>query len=138
MRITGSLTGAVPQPKFASAQALERLGVHATAIILQRTARGVDADGAPFRAYSPGYAAFRADAGRQVDQVDLNFSGRMLGSLQHTVDVSSGAVTLFFPGEEAEKAYENQVRLGRRFFDLSEDDLRTLGAEMVREAVANA
>jgi hypothetical protein len=64
--------------------------------IVDRTARGVDAEGQPFAAYSDGYAEQKRKAGVGTGGVDLTVSGEMLRAI--TVDVAADAksVTLSF------------------------------------------
>jgi hypothetical protein len=64
--------------------------------IIERTARGVDASGQPFAAYSDGYAKTKREAGVGTGGVDLTVSGEMLRAI--TIDVAPDAksVTLSF------------------------------------------
>lgn len=96
--------------------------LQARTIITQRTARGVDVDGAPFKPYTKTYAAFRRSRGRSTTP-DLMFTGRMLASMKAKADKNKG-VLFFSRSEEARKAaFNNRTR---RFFDLSKDELRRI------------
>lgn len=127
LTVTHRTIGELVAPKTVTAQSLERVGARAVIMIARRTAKGLDYKGEKFRPYEVRYAKFRKEAGRQVDRVDLNFSGRMMGSLMYKVNASAGSVTLFFPPSEAAKAHGNQEAMGRRFFDFSQAELDALG-----------
>jgi hypothetical protein len=60
--------------------------------ILERTARGVDAQGQPFQSYSASYAETKREALGSSGAVDLSVSGEMLRAM--VVDVSSDAKTV--------------------------------------------
>lgn len=93
--------------------------LQAQTIIKTRTAKGVDVNGAPFKAYSKTYAAFRSKKGRSTTP-DLMFSGRMMASMKATATKNEG-VLFFSRSEEARKAaFNNRTR---RFFDLSKKEL---------------
>lgn len=63
--------------------------------ILERTARGVDAEGRPFAPYSDRYAETkRGELG--TSGVDLTVSGEMLRAITYEVRADGKAVTLFF------------------------------------------
>ena len=72
--------------------------------ILQRTAQGVDVDGAPFAPYAESYAKKRTKGGRNASPVTLLWSGRMLQSLRIVVAVALNEVALVIYGEEAVRA----------------------------------
>lgn len=57
--------------------------------IMERTARGVDAQGQPFESYSQGYAKTKQDSLGMAGTVNLMVSGEMLRAM--TVDVASDA-----------------------------------------------
>lgn len=99
--------------------------------ILERTGKGVDVIGAEFDPYSTSYKKRREDLDLPVDDVDLFFSGSMLGAL--TWEASKKQVRIFFqdtPGTSiggvkptatnAEKALYNQDK--RDFFGMSSND----------------
>lgn len=130
-------------PSAITPERLAKLGSGALVIILQRTTKGRDVHGHEFRPYSDRWGKYRAKqppyekrsgSRRQIGHVDLNFSGRMLGSLQIRVDAAVNRVTLSFPPSEAAKAHGNHFRWGREFFALSQGDLKRLGGELVKPA----
>ena len=71
---------------------MRELGLLARERILTRTLQGVDANGAPFQAYSEGYAKQKR-AALGTDRVNLQVSGRMLNDIQ-IVDLTDTTVTL--------------------------------------------
>ncbi|TAL08407.1 MAG: hypothetical protein EPO02_13060 [Nitrospirae bacterium] len=73
-------------------------------LIFDRTARGVDADGAPFAPYAESYAKKRAKSGRQTSVVDLLWSGRMLQAVRVVTRAALGEVALVVYGDEAVRA----------------------------------
>jgi hypothetical protein len=96
--------------------------LQARTIIAERTAKGVDVNGAPFKPYTATYAAFRSRQGRTVTP-NLMFTGRMLASMKVTADSRKG-VLFFSRSEEARKAaFNNRTR---RFFDLSKNELKRI------------
>jgi hypothetical protein len=62
--------------------------------ILERTARGVDAEGRPFAPYSEGYRDRKREELGATGNVDLTVSGEMLRAI--TMDVTDKKVTLYF------------------------------------------
>ena len=71
---------------------MRELGLLARERILERTQRGIDADGQPFAPYSEQYARDKA-AALGATGVNLQVSGNMLNQLQ-IVDVDDDSVTL--------------------------------------------
>ena len=95
-------------------RALLQTAQFGTQLILDRTAKGQSYTGGVFEAYNPKYALFRQSKGRQVSPVDLNFSGKMLGSMA-SAKVKSGVAKIYFTrATEAKKAAMNDSR--RPFF----------------------
>ena len=93
-------------------------------MILARTAKGKGTN-FPFKSYSDKYARFRAQKGRKIAPVDLNFTGRMLGSLT-TERVRSGVQRIKFSrAEESRKAYFNNQT--RPFFGFNQREKAFLG-----------
>ena len=82
-------------------------------IILNRTAKGDDINGQRFEPYSKKYAFFRAKKGRNPENVDLNFTGQMLGDMSIKVN-SKRAEIFFLRGTDAKKAFHNNKT--REFF----------------------
>lgn len=95
-------------------RALLQTAQFGTQLILDRTAKGEGYTGGSFGAYNPKYALFRKAKGRQVSPVDLNFSGKMLGSMA-SAKVKSGVAKIYFTrATEAKKAAMNDAK--RPFF----------------------
>lgn len=94
-----------------------------TQVILDRTEAGIGYKG-KFKDYSPAYAKFRTKKGRQLTP-DLNFSGRMLGSIQQKNESRNVAKIYFGRAEEAKKAaFNNQLRPFFGFNSIEKDRLR--------------
>lgn len=73
-------------------------------LILARTKSGKGVNGS-FRPYTPKYAAFRTAKGRGTN-VDLNFTGQMLGSIRASKGRGFAEIG-FTRATEAKKAYWN-------------------------------
>ena len=97
-------------------------------IIEDRTEDGVGYKGGAFKGYSEKYAKFRRDKGRGKN-VDLQFSGRMLGSM--TSKATNKKATIFFTrGEEAKKAAMNDKK--RPFFGFNKQEKKQLAKTFFR------
>lgn len=91
-------------------------------IIEDRTEKGVGYKGGAFKGYSEKYAKFRRAKGRGSN-VDLQFSGRMLGSMTSKADKKKA--TIFFTrAEEAKKAAMNNKT--RPFFGFNKQEEKQL------------
>ncbi len=91
-------------------------------IIEDRTQDGVGYKGGAFKGYSEKYAKFRRAKGRGKN-VDLQFSGRMLGSMTSKADRKKA--TIFFTrAEEAKKAAMNDKT--RPFFGFNRKEEKHL------------
>lgn len=64
--------------------------------IIERTARGVDASGQPFAAYSDGYAERKREELGASGSPDLMVSGEMLRNITFDVRPDGKAVSIFF------------------------------------------
>ena len=64
--------------------------------IVERTARGVDASGQPFAAYSEGYAKRKREELGASGSPDLMVSGEMLRNITFDVRPDGKAVSIFF------------------------------------------
>ncbi len=62
--------------------------------IVERTARGVDAEGQPFAPYTTAYADAKRDELRSAGGVDLTVSGEMLRAI--AIEATDTSVSLFF------------------------------------------
>jgi len=97
-------------------------------IIEERTESGVGFKGGAFAKYSEKYAKFRKAKGRG-SKVDLQFTGRMLGSMTSKADRKKA--TIFFTrGEEAKKAAMNNKT--RPFFGFNRKEERQLSKVFFR------
>ena len=97
-------------------------------IIEARTEDGVGYKGGAFKGYSAKYAKFRRDKGRGKS-VDLQFSGRMLGSMTSKADRKKA--TIFFTrAEEAKKAAMNDKT--RPFFGFNRKEEKQLAKTFFR------
>ena len=91
-------------------------------IIEARTEDGVGYKGGAFKGYSAKYAKFRRDKGRGKN-VDLQFSGRMLGSMTSKADKRTAKI-FFTRAEEAKKAAMNDK--ARPFFGFNRQEEKQL------------
>ena len=97
-------------------------------IIEDRTQDGKGYKGGAFKGYSEKYAKFRRKKGRSQN-VDLQFTGRMLGSMTSKADRKKA--TIFFTrAEEAKKAAMNNKT--RPFFGFSREEEKQLGKVFFR------
>ena len=100
-------------------KALSKTSQQGINVILDRTAKGKGIY-APFKRYSQKYAAFRAEKGRSINP-DLNFSGKMLGSIKSAVKTSDKLANIYFSRKsEAKKALGNNKT--RPFFGFNEKE----------------
>jgi hypothetical protein len=65
-----------------SEEAMLYTGARQITRIRERTAKGIDVNGSPFKPYTKRYAKFRVKKGRNPSPVDLTMSGRLLNSMQ--------------------------------------------------------
>jgi hypothetical protein len=72
-----------------------------------------------YRTFDKGYKEFRRYKGRQVNKVDLNFSGNMLSNLTQKAN-SKSAIIYFASIKENIKAVGNQVKNKREFFKIGD------------------
>lgn len=97
-------------------------------IIENRTADGVGYKDGAFKKYSEKYEAFRESRGRS-DKPDLNFTGKMLGSM--TTKANRREANIFFTrAAEAKKAAMNNKT--RPFFGFSKSEEKQLGKVFFR------
>jgi hypothetical protein len=122
---------------FRSSALWAEIGARLRANILERTARGVDADKAPFVGYSPRYKLYRKKYGHPVKKVNLFWSGTMLSSIDVEA-LTHGARLYFLPTQapdypvkrvspkSPEKAYYLQEHdtKPRTFFAISKQDVQ--------------
>lgn len=118
--------------KTATQKGLAKASAYGVVAIRKHTEAGVGVDsGSPtlFPPYSAGYKKARAKAGRGIIP-DLNWSGRMLGSMVFKVQ-RGNAVIWFGRRREAEKAIWNQKT--RPFFDLSNKERKRARSVFLKE-----
>ena len=97
-------------------------------IILDRTEKGRDIKGNPFKAYVQSYSKFRKAKGRQA-RPDLDFTGKMLGSM--TSKSNNKRAEIFFTrAMETTKAMGNQKK--RPFFGFSRSEQKHLAKTFSR------
>lgn len=82
------------QLKLTNRQDMAAVGQLVRQRILDRTARGVDAQGQPFAPYSDGYAEAKREALGSGGTVDLMVSGEMMRAI--TIEATDDTVSLFF------------------------------------------
>jgi hypothetical protein len=83
----------------AGRRAIERAALQAVSGIARATAKGVDADGRPFVAYTRAYAAKKQASGRNVVPPDLTLTGTMLRALRVLRIVSSKRAVIGWEGQ---------------------------------------
>lgn len=93
MPITVKLSG---QPyTFVDKDLMRNIGLLARELIIRRTAKGLDENGVPFKAYSASYREQKAAATGKASPVNLQVSGDMLNALT-IVEVTDKTVSLGF------------------------------------------
>lgn len=105
---------------------MTEVGLLAMARIKKRTLEGRDVEGTPFTPYTHSYRLFRLKTGRPSTNVDLFYTGSMLGAM--TFDPDSSAVDVYFMNTQDSSGTENPKKAfflneSREFFALSEDDI---------------
>lgn len=113
---------------------LEKLAYGAEYKIKQRTAAGADYNGEVFIPYSPAYALKRLKTGRNINPVDLMYTGDMLAQMAHEIpSFDPNSTQIFFRTKRAEDLayFHNIVGAGRgrkfrEFFGLNEGDINEL------------
>jgi hypothetical protein len=82
------------QRYFLTEDLMSEIANYLIAKIQLRTSQGVDASGAPFIPYSPGWALFRQKTGHPTDKVNLFFHGTMMSSM--TFSATKDSARIFF------------------------------------------
>ena len=111
-RLSNNIKRAIPK-------ALNRSGEKTKELILNRTARGEGLNGA-FKRYNKSYRDFRSAKGRST-KPDLNFSGRMLSSMDVERRSTNKVIVGFKRKEEEKKAKFNQKT--RPFFGVKTSEM---------------
>jgi len=114
-----------------------RLATFIRASIETRTAQGIDADGKPFKPYSPSYAYFRHKTGHPIDRVNLFYTGAMMSSM--VPDASFGEARVYFLNTRDSSGVPNPEKAfflnqDRRFFAISKEEQDKV-MKMVEEKV---
>jgi hypothetical protein len=92
--ITVTLSGPpLASAEFSDASLMREIGLAVRDQIIDRTRKGLDADGRPFTPYSASYAALKGQALGTGASVDLTVSGQMLNALV-LVEVTKDSVTV--------------------------------------------
>jgi hypothetical protein len=111
-RLSNNIKRAIPK-------SLNRAGEKTKELIINRTARGVGLNGA-FKRYNKSYRDFRSAKGRST-KPDLNFSGRMLSSIDVERRSTNKVIVGFKRKEEEKKAKFNQKT--RPFFGVKTSEM---------------
>ena len=111
-RLSNNIKRAIPK-------SLNRAGEKTKELIINRTARGVGLNGA-FKRYNKSYRDFRSAKGRST-KPDLNFSGRMLSSMDVERRSTNKVIVGFKRKEEEKKAKFNQKT--RPFFGVKTSEM---------------
>lgn len=85
---------ALEKPMLTTREDMAAVGQLVRQRILERTARGVDANGQPFAPYDETYRDRKREELGATGGVDLTVSGEMLRAI--TMDVTDKKVTLYF------------------------------------------
>lgn len=105
---------------------LTEVGLFASRLIKEKTARGVDWKGTKFKNYSSNYAEIRREKQFPTQRVDLYFEGHMMGGIK--TSVQGNTARLYFAStHEKEKAARHNIGDGvpaRHFFDLTPNDIK--------------
>ena len=109
-------------------RALSRTAQAGVNIIEDRTAEGQGYKGGKFAEYNPVYAAFRRSKGRG-EMPDLQFTGKMLGSMTTKADAKQAEI-FFSRATESKKAAMNDKK--RPFFGFSPQEEKKLGQVFFR------
>ncbi len=114
-RLSNNIKRAIPK-------SLNRAGEKTKELIINRTARGVGLNGA-FKKYNNSYRDFRSAKGRST-KPDLNFSGRMLSSIDVERVSTNKVIVGFKRKEEEKKAKWNQK--SRPFFGVKTSEIGSI------------
>lgn len=114
-RLSNNIKRAIPK-------SLNRAGEKTKELIINRTARGEGLNGA-FKRYNNDYRDFRSAKGRST-KPDLNFSGRMLSSMDVERVSTNKVIVGFKRKEEEKKAKWNQK--SRPFFGVKSSEIGSI------------
>lgn len=124
MKITSTVTR-IPDIKIKTPNKdfFQTTGLEAVTQIVKRTQAGKDVNGASFKPYKESYAEYRRGKARQAVPVNLTFSAKMLNAIKN--EATASRARIYITGIEGVKAWGNTNK-GRRFFDLSQDQLNSI------------
>ena len=92
--------------------------------MVNRTRKGIDANGRPFKSYSAGYIKVKGESGRPTSPVNLTWHGHMLNAEQ-VKRITGGAEIYFNQSGELNKANWNQYgKKPREFFGLDNNNIK--------------
>jgi hypothetical protein len=107
--------------------------------IVRRTGQGTDADGQPFKEYTPAYAKRKAASGRDSGIVDLTWSGLMLKAMR-TNRVTPGGFVIGIYGDEGLRGAVHNYGIGtmpvRFFMGANAQDRRSILTDVVARRMA--
>jgi hypothetical protein len=107
---------------------LPRIVSDEATIIVARTGKGIDAEGASFAPYVPKYAKIRGDLGFNTSPPDLRRTGNMLSSIRlkntKITETSASTEIAFGSQIEIDKARGNMRK--RNFFALSDEQIQRI------------
>lgn len=89
-----------------------------------RIRSGRDVNNAQMRAYSPGYAEYKAKKGRRVSPPDMTFTGLMLASIAQRVSPKGNGVlegVIYFANPVAAERAQGNINNRRDFFGLTKE-----------------
>lgn len=84
--------------------------------IKDKSSKGIDTDGQPFKSYTPAYKKKRLKAGKQTDPPNLYWTGRMLNAL---IGERNGIITTISDADDAGKV--EGVNAKRKFIGISKE-----------------
>lgn len=111
-------------------RALTKAAINLTNSIKRRVAGGRGLGGSIFAPYDPKYAKLRTKRGRTTSPVDLNFSGKMLGSMNGSLARRGVAKVAFSSVAQSRKAYFTDQR--RPWFGMDRDGRRVVKESVLR------
>lgn len=120
----------VSVPAHFDATTRKEVGEEIIAHIMQRTSKGLDKNGSPFRGYKDSYKNSKefAEAGKTKGRVNLKFTGEMIVSMDILRHGPGFIVIGFKPGPANDKAYfAKQPRNSfRDFLGIQQKELRRI------------
>lgn len=122
---------------------LEREGLKVIRIIKDRTRKGLDIDGNPFRAYTFKYMEYKQKLGFiKLSEVNLTLHPKdgMMGRIDSKVDLSDNSLTVYINSADKERLalYHNiegagKSRVIRRFWGLSDKEKMLISDDVQKQ-----